>query len=273
MDDYRFLKSKYQKVSLQLDEDTIERLRHYVRVHCKRKHFSMILHDDKRWMKGLSDHSMKYGPDYLKKCKDKADEQLQMIHPQLTSVEWMCLWSIAGGKNQNLHCDYVGEHSETQGNAKYRWYSAIVGIDEGSKLRIQLDGSSKVEELEINPGELLIFESDFVHGGCGYDSDNYRLHFKAVHTDTLKNTENEIPEELGTGPTCEYCGYLLLHEGRRKYHHQNQCMSEQLPIRWRKTRAKHQIENAEKCKKYRLRQKLEKEEMEKAVKNIKKKLR
>lgn len=35
----------------------------------------------------------------------------------------------------------------------------------------------RCEEVELNPGDMIVFRGDFIHAGSGYDADNYRIHY------------------------------------------------------------------------------------------------
>ena len=84
----------------------------------------------------------------------------------------VAIFSYAGCAQQQMHTDYdTDKVKRTIYDASRRPLGVLLAIQDGTKL-CTLDHGTP----HMNAGDVLVFESCFVHAGAGYDTDNARVH-------------------------------------------------------------------------------------------------
>ncbi len=105
---------------------------------------------------------------------------------------YTCKFLISEGKcpQQHLHCDDREFSSDYLRRYKHAPYSMLIALESDcNSTRLVVD--PRGTEIIIPQGSLLLFRSDFVHGGAAYDMRNMRL-FIATGTQLFKNEGIEV---------------------------------------------------------------------------------
>ena len=135
----------------------------------------------------------------LRQMINATKEKAKIILPSCSDTEKLILRSLPGGGNQDQHNDYTPSYVMKCIKDKKRAMSAIALIKHEMKLMI---GNL---EVRVHPGEVIFFDMDTTHGGCGYDVNCYRLFMKfGYHKISKKNKEDN---SVGYIKTCLYCYY------------------------------------------------------------------
>ena len=138
--------------------------------------------------------------DYKRKqAKIKSDAEairdiqlfLKDTYPLHTSDECVVLHSYPGCQEQSAHCDYVPDkHLATTDDENFP-LAALFCLMPGTTINLwpgshrltytREDILSTIDEIpkvnvKLEPGDVLIFRGDLVHGGAAYDEENVRLH-------------------------------------------------------------------------------------------------
>lgn len=129
---------------------------------------------------------------------------LQTRFPNHVQREWNILRSKPGCKTQMAHCDYVPDQALAQVNDEETPLGAVIAVMPGSKLRIW-SGSHRLAvtnpefygrkkpilpvDLELEPGDIVVFRGDLVHAGASYQEENIRVHVYLDH-DAVPRTRN-----------------------------------------------------------------------------------
>jgi hypothetical protein len=87
------------------------------------------------------------------------------------------LVSLPGCMNQDMHYDRLPTDELAP-----LCYSVLVAIQDNSFLNYR-EGNQDVKRFILNAGEMIIFRSDFCHGGCSYEGLNIRVHYHFDHKD------------------------------------------------------------------------------------------
>lgn len=109
----------------------------------------------------------------------------------LKPSRWSVIHSKAGCQAQAPHCDYVPDLALAKAPDAQMPLSVLVALMPGTRLNVWPNSirlatlSGRVlkemvpiacEELQLEPGDVLVFRGDFIHAGSSYGEDNYRLH-------------------------------------------------------------------------------------------------
>lgn len=126
-------------------------------------------------------------------CKHFKDmtKLLQKKFPLHNFNEAVIIKSLAGCGRQAAHCDYVESHDIVTCPDNMIPLGVLGSIEKGSKIVVwpkshmlmyglnnDLENDNKIEFKEINllPGDILVFRGDLVHAGAAYEKDNMRVH-------------------------------------------------------------------------------------------------
>jgi hypothetical protein len=97
------------------------------------------------------------------------------------------LKSLRGGNKQGYHRDFqYSDHNDDVSTIKQKNFqespkSLLFCVDDYLKIGVfpgsHKNGMGQEMIIKLRKGQAIIFHSELVHYGCGYDSDNYRVHF------------------------------------------------------------------------------------------------
>jgi ectoine hydroxylase-related dioxygenase (phytanoyl-CoA dioxygenase family) len=130
---------------------------------------------------------------YMLKFDESVKQIVQSkINTDLTPTDPVIIHSRPGCQPQAAHCDYLPDEALKVVSDKQMPLAALICLMPKTRLKVWPNSSrlatsdpallSKVQsiscqEVELNPGDMIIFRGDFVHAGSGYETDNYRIHY------------------------------------------------------------------------------------------------
>jgi len=120
-------------------------------------------------------------------------EFIKKKYPDYMVSEGNLLWSLPGGKNQELHRDFNPEQKSQKPPLVFFLAISDCRLNVAKVLNPHLQATQHeiTKQRKIPPGSLLEFHGHAIHGGCGYPDHNFRFHFYAWHQDLSKEHPNK----------------------------------------------------------------------------------
>ena len=181
---------KVLKNALKLDERVLE----HTKKACKKNTHSIFNHNEqsrndfKRRQRNLLLNT-KYMLAFDRQVKDVLRSQ---VSTELTPKNPVIIHSRPGCQPQAAHCDYIPDDALKAVNDQQMPLAALISLMPNTHLRIWPNSSKlattdqtflkrqapiMVEEVLLNPGDIIVFRGDFVHAGSEYENDNFRIHY------------------------------------------------------------------------------------------------
>eukprot|EP00457_Paulinella_chromatophora_P015587 gb/GEZN01016230.1/.p1 GENE.gb/GEZN01016230.1/~~gb/GEZN01016230.1/.p1 ORF type:complete len:247 (+),score=33.91 gb/GEZN01016230.1/:93-833(+) len=119
------------------------------------------------------------------------EKKLMELHPEIANFQWNTIKSLEGCSPQPMHMDICGDDMANFLMTKDKPLSIIVALMAGTSLLYESG------EIKLNPGDVLVFQGDFVHAGAGYKEENLRLHaFGNTKTFIVNSSKTHIMPRL-----------------------------------------------------------------------------
>jgi hypothetical protein len=116
----------------------------------------------------------------------------ETVNTALTPANPVILNSLPGCQAQAAHCDYEPNAALKAVSDEQMPLALVVSLMQGTKLKIWPNSSRLValtpeqlkkvdpihcQELQLSPGDIIVFRGDFVHAGSDYAQSNTRIHY------------------------------------------------------------------------------------------------
>lgn len=130
---------------------------------------------------------------YMKHFDEQVKNLVQrQVNTSLIPTDPVILHSLPGCQPQAAHCDYIPDEALKAVPDQLMPLAALICLMPGTHLKVWPNSARlatanekdlknvapiSCEEVELHPGDMLIFRGDFVHAGSGYEKENYRIHY------------------------------------------------------------------------------------------------
>jgi len=159
------------------------------------------IYDDKRLMAHFSIN--KSSSEAVKKLAKELSTYLKIIMSNGIMQALYILLSVEGGEDQLVHGDFDENTIKKILARGLKYWSTVVGLMDETYLNIKGYG-----KIHIPKGFVLFFDHTVLHGGCGYEKENFRLFFKVGYE------KKEFPfnkgGDLQIARKCKFCGKLKM---------------------------------------------------------------
>ena len=125
---------------------------------------------------------------WFQRTKERLQEELDVIYPDLEICYVSALKSTPGGEMQSYHADFS--------TFNFVRFAGIISFDELTTLEVQISPRNK-QTIKLDVGEAIIFRGDLFHAGSAYTQENRRIYFKAIPKGCVLGHDEEDAVALG----------------------------------------------------------------------------
>jgi hypothetical protein len=131
----------------------------------------------------------------LKRWYTHMTDFLKEQYPNLYAYDWVVIKSHDKCQEQAPHSDFEPSKELKAVADEFMPLGVLIAIQPDTRLKVWkgsielITGKKKCDEeitgsyVTMNPGDMCVFRGDVIHAGCGYETENYRLH---VYLDSPK---------------------------------------------------------------------------------------